>query len=175
MIQIHDVEQGTDGWHQLRAGKYTGSNAHKLLKFGAIEYSMTNPTNFRGNFYTKRGHILEDEALELYVAITHREIARVGFITNDRFPNCGYSPDAMSDDRTIEVKCFKPDKHMKMFYRDVPLEILAQCYFGMLICEKPQCDLVIYNPDLDAQHAFKIINIKTHRNINANFKRILTK
>lgn len=174
MITIHQVEQGTDEWQQLRAGKYTGSNAHKLLKHGAGAYSLTEATQFTGNFWTKRGHLLEDEAIELYERITRAQIDRPGFVTNDNFPTCGYSPDALTGTAVIEVKCFDEPRHLKVLAGDIPLEILAQIHFGMLICERKLGKLVLYNPKLEPKKAFAIIPIGANRTIKTNFKRILT-
>jgi hypothetical protein len=173
MIKVHEVEQGTDEWLELRSGKYTGSNAHKLLKFGAKEYSLTETGKFRGNYWTKRGHLLEAEAIDLYEQIKKVSVERCGFVTNDLFPDCGYSPDGLTEDRTIEVKSFDEKKHLEMFNGNIPFEVLAQCHFGMLICDKKLCDLIIYNPNLDPKRAFKIITIKSKRQIKNNFKRIL--
>jgi hypothetical protein len=75
VITVHEVEQGTEEWQLLRIGKYTGSNAHKLLKYGARAYSLTEAGNFSGNFWTKRGHMLEDEAIELYQEITGHQVS----------------------------------------------------------------------------------------------------
>lgn len=172
MIKVHEVEQGTDEWHELRAGKYTGSNAHKLLKFGRIDYAITE-RGFGGNFFTKRGHVLEDEAIEIYEQITGTIVDRVGFVTNSQWPNCGYSPDGISGEVLIEVKCFNEAKHLKIAGGDIPLEILAQIYFGMLITGKRIAHLIIYNPDLDPKRAFKIIEVKYKRAVINNFKRIL--
>lgn len=184
MIQLHQLKQGDPEWHKLREGLYTGSNAHKLLKFGAIDYSLTEASNFRGNFHTRRGHVLEDEAIELYEQIKKTKGFRfpdgekVGFVTNSKFPTCGYSPDDLYPDRTIEVKAFEEAKHMQMFNGEIPLTVLAQCYFGMLICDKKICDLLIYNPALDpkkytVKEMFKIITIKQKPLIKANFIRRL--
>lgn len=182
MITTHDVDQKTEEWQKLRAGKYTGSNADKLLAHanklkivdGVISgYSLTEISGFTGNFYTRRGGLLEDEAIELYKAIRKVEVERPGFVTNSRYPMCGYSPDGICTDRTIEVKCFKEDKHLSIYNGDIPISVLAQTHFGMLICDKPLCDLVIYHPKLPPKQAFKIIAIKQNRRINANFKRIL--
>lgn len=178
MVKVHRVEQGSNEWHQLRAGKYTGASAHKLLKFGAIDYSLTNSGNFRGNFWTKRGHILEEEAIELYETIKKVSIDRPGFVTNSRYPDCGYSPDGLAPDRIIEVKSFDEKKHLEIYHADpesIPITILGQVHFGMFICEIDSADLVIYNPNLEAKLAFKIIHIESRPNIKANFKRILTK
>lgn len=176
MIQLHDVEQGSSDWLELRAGLYTGSNADKLLKFGAIDYSLTESGKFRGNFWTKRGHILEAEAIELYEQITKRQVDRPGFVTNSAYPGTGYSPDGLLPDRLIEVKCFDINKHFDLILGNIPLKVLAQIHFGLLICEMPQADLIAYNPTVeDPKQAFKIINIKANRNVQANFKRILSK
>lgn len=175
MIRIHQVDQGSEEWHQLRAGKYTGSNADKLLKFGAIDYSLTETGKFRGNFWTKRGHILEAEAIEIYEQIRKTSVDRVGFVTNSKWPSAGYSPDGLGVDRTIEVKCFDEAMHMKLFNGNVPFKIQAQIHYGMFLCEKDLSDLIIYNPNLDPKQAFKIIPYKSKRAIKANLRNILNK
>lgn len=200
MIKLWDIEQGSDEWLELKAPLYTGTCAEKLLGYsGSVKiidgvvsaYALNEITGFGGNFYTKRGHLLEDEAIELYQQITG-EVGirleggrRVGFVTNTEFPSSGYSPDDIYPDRTIECKAFEPVKHMKMYRGDIPLKVLAQCYFGMLICGVRLCHLLIYNPDMydenkpfdektnNPTHCFKIIEIKWRRNIDNNFKRIL--
>lgn len=179
MIVHHDVEQGTDKWHALRDPLYTGSNADKLLKNGAGSYALAKGSGFKGNFFTRRGHTLEDEAIELYqqikreVGIRLEDGRRVGFVTNTKYPTCGYSPDDIYPDRTIECKAFNEAGHMAMFNGLVPLKVLAQCHFGMLVCGVRICHLIIYNPDLEAKYAFKIIVIKWNPAIAANFRRKL--
>lgn len=70
MITTHQVQQGSDEWKEARVGKYTGSNAYKLLSsFGATEYAKAINDSFTGNFHTERGHILEEEAVDLYETI----------------------------------------------------------------------------------------------------------
>lgn len=176
MITISDVKQGSQEWQELRAGKYTGSNAHKLLKVGAKPYALTEVGEFGGNFWTKRGHMLEDEAIELYQAITKHEVSRPGFVTNDAYPECGYSPDG-SDDTDIvplEVKCFDEPKHMELVRGEIDLKILAQIHFGLTIWDRKLARLIAYCPRIeDPKLAFKIIDIKRKPAIHNNFKRIL--
>lgn len=174
MITTHDIEQGSPAWHEARAGKFTGSNADKLLSsFGAHEYAKAIEASFTGNFHTKRGHILEDEAIELYTTITKQDVKHCGFVTNSEYPDCLYSPDGLTDTHIIEVKCFAEKAHMAIFKGDIPRKVLAQVHFGMLICERKAGRLVIYNPDLQPQKAFKIIEIAYDQRIQDNFKRIL--
>lgn len=183
MITTHDVEQGSDAWHALRDGLYTGSNADKLLKHGtatksvngiASKYALTESSEFSGNFHTKRGHLLEEEALELYSIIHKIEVSRPGFITNSKYPNCGYSPDGMTDKALLEVKCFSEAKHNEIVNGRIPLKIMAQIHFGLLITEKPTAFLIAYNPKLDPKVALAIIRIKPRPAVLSNFKRILS-
>ena len=185
MIKVHNLEQGSPEWLKLREDLYTGSGADKLLQHhGSVKiidgvvsaYALTEITGFTGNFYTKRGHILEDEAIELYQQIKKCEVMvspEAGFVTNSKFPTCGYSPDGLREDRTLECKAFNKEKHMKIYKGEIPLKVLAQVHFGMLICGKKLADLIIYNPDLEAREALKIITIRYNPSIAANFRRIL--
>lgn len=198
MIKIHDVEQGTEEWQELRRiHPFTGSGAAKVLRFGVIEYSKAITDGFKGNFYTKRGHILEDEAIELYEAIHGRQVLRPGFVTNTHCPGCGYSPDGLDclsilqpGAILLEVKCFNVERHKAIAKGEIPVEILAQIHFGLLICNLRKARLILYNPefakktiiidgveisnpDYDPKLALVIIEVKYNRNIQNNFKRIL--
>lgn len=178
MITVHQLEPGSPEWHAIRDPLYTGSNADRLLRFGLIEYSLNQGASFGGNFYTRRGHILEDEAIELYQEIYGHQVLHgkpVGFVTNSKYPTLGFSPDGFDIDLDIplEVKAFNEVKHMKMFKGEVPMKVEAQIHFGQFVWEKKGARLLIYNPDVDAEFALKVIDIPFNRNIHNNFKRIL--
>lgn len=172
MVITHEIEQGSVEWHKLRDGLYTGSNADKLLRFGKIPYSQSTNQAWSGNFYTRRGHTLEEEAIELYEIIKKVKVDRPGFVTNTRYKDCGYSPDGLLPDRTIEVKAFNPVKHFNM-RDDLSFEILAQSYFGQVLCERTMTDVLLYNPDVDAKDSLFIITVKAKRAIHSNIKRII--
>lgn len=217
MITIHDVEQGTDEWLALRENLYTGNGAEKLLRHNgqiklvngvASAYALSEITGFTGNFYTRRGHALEDEAVELYEQIQEVKVNRAGFLTNSKYPTCGYSPDGLAQLKVdgveieatingeaiigellegvlLEVKCFDIEHHMVLVnakkIEDIPLKILAQIHFGLLMTGLPQAHLVAYNPAkgedgkplLPVEHQLRIITIKARPQVRANFRRIL--
>lgn len=182
-VHFHFVEQGSQEWHDGREDMYTGSNAYKLLgTIGIYNYAKAKQTEFTGNFWTKRGHLLEDEAIELYEEITGDKIIRdadgvkVGFITNDDFPGCIYSPDAVTARALVEVKSFDLPQHMKLIRGEIDLKILAQIHYGLTISKKPIAHFVPYNPKAErVEDKFKIITIKRDPAIIKNFKRILQK
>ena len=177
MIVLHDCTQGSEEWHSLREGLYTGSNAEKFLKHGKIDYALNHLNSFRGNRWTERGHLLEDEAIDLYEQIRQISVLRPGFITNDKYPDFGYSPDAI-DSALIEVKCFDEPSHLELIRAkkidDIPLKVLAQVYFGLTITELPLAYLIPYHPKIkDPKERFKIIEIPPKRAVISNFKKIM--
>ena len=169
---IHNTAQGSPEWFELRKGRVTASNAWKLLQKGykaAVE-QKTIPTTSA----MQRGKDLEPEALEIYHR-THDniEILTVGFVTNPKYPNAGASPDGIAGDKLIEVKCFGEKKHLEVSKGNIPFEVMAQVQMQMMICELDSCDLVLYNPDLDAKDAFKVLNIQADKVIHINIQKHL--
>jgi hypothetical protein len=201
VIIYHDVEQGSEQWLIDRDGMFTGSNADKLLDHAkskrivagiVSKYAAAENLGFGGNFYTKRGHLLEDEALELTEVIDKTKIEHTGYVTNSLYPGCLYSPDGFTAKYLYEVKCFSEKAHLKILMGDIPLKILAQIHYGMTIMDKKAAKLVIYNPRFakrqikndhgelvdnplyDPSKAYSAIILKRDRDIHNNFKRILT-
>lgn len=102
-IHIHDVQQGTQEWLDLRSNKITCSNALLLLEKGPRACLATNVDAAEritpnGNFYAERGHALEAdirEAFEQELSPNGLELIETGMITNDKYPLAGYSPDGL--------------------------------------------------------------------------------
>lgn len=169
-----DIEQGSEEWHAMRKNKISGSTAEKLLGKGVPNLKSFNDdsSSFGGNFATKRGHLLETEAIELYEAINGVKVSQTGFVLNDKYPNAIYSPDGYMDDRTIEVKCFLPKAHLEAVKRP-SLKILAQCYFGQIVLEKDMTDLVLYCPkeEIPLEQKLVIKSIEKKEKVHANMIR----
>lgn len=169
MVVIHQVEQNTPEWFALREEcDSTASSAYELLKTGKV----TKKPAFAGNYHTKRGHILESEALELVHAILGTQSTPHGFVTNSKYPRAGASPDDLTTDIYMEVKCFNEARH-KACAKDPFPEIVAQIEYGKLITEYRKALLILYNPDLPAEEALVLIWIKPNRAIQNNLKKKL--
>ena len=147
MLTIHDVEQGTDKWRELRAPRWTGSRAMKLL--------LGKPLPDDNNTFTtpamRRGRVLEPIAIQEFERETGIDVLRVGFVTNDEYPNAGYSPDGVIGDTLLEVKCLNGWRHESLARGIIPLEYQAQIYFGMVICELKKAKLLAFNPEYSDQ------------------------
>lgn len=172
-IHFHDnIEQGTEEWLELRKNKVTGSMALPFLKTKNPKYyEFPKDYGFTGNKYTRRGHRLEPEAIELYEQIRGVKVKHTGFVTNDLYPGAGYSPDGYLDDRTIEVKSFMPKHHLAAIKRP-DLSTLAQCYFGQLVLEKDKTDLLYYCPraEVAIEDQLVIKDIKKNQKVIDNIK-----
>jgi hypothetical protein len=174
-ITVVEVSQGSDQWHDIRKNKITGSIADKLLSWHKGDAMKMNDNNAANNFYTKRGKILEVEALELYEQIHDCTIERPGFITNSAYPDCGCSPDAIDGLCLLEVKCFKENNHDAIHkLKEIPFKIMSQIQFNMMICNLPIARLIMYNPDVDdVKEAYREIGVPRMPKVIANLKRRL--
>lgn len=167
MIKWHDVIQGTPQWKALRKGLWTGSVAIRLLQGKPLLVD----SDWEGNKYTKRGHILELVAIREYERQYRTKVRRPGFITNSVYPNAGYSPDGVDRSVLLEVKAFNGDRHDKLVAGDIPLEVLVQIYFGMIITGYRKARLLAINPEREEQ--LTVIDIEYNKAIGDNIRRKL--
>lgn len=173
-VKTHDCEQRTPEWFALRRGKVTGSNAHVLLKKGLWEaLDANNKTGGYQNHWMLRGQLLESDAVELYSKLYAVDVLVPGFVTNDKYPNAGASPDGIAGDILIEVKAFNSSKMLGIDIDNIPFEVMAQLQFNMMVCELDKADLVLYNPDLPLDQAFNVIRVNVDPGIVRNIERKL--
>lgn len=98
-----DLAQGTQEWLEVRAGLVTCSNALTLMNKGKEQCKEANQLSLgrlktNGNWYAERGHVIENEFRDAYNKKLHEmgmKIVECGFITNDDYPDVGYSPDGL--------------------------------------------------------------------------------
>lgn len=188
-LHLYDgVEQGTQEWLELREGKITCSNAKDLLLHGPIYCLKRNQQAARrltpnGNSYADRGHVIEADTKNMFnqaMSGVGYEIADYTFLTNDFFPDAGYSPDGLVIDDSkgvcqfipVEVKAYNdttrneytgevrtPNKHIKAVdsFDNVPLAAKCQMQMEMLLTGADRMFLLLANPDcVDASKRFKV-------------------
>jgi len=165
---IHDVEQGSEEWHNLRAGIPTASEFSKLVTstgkeskslgdyamvLAAEKFAGKMVDGFAGNAYTERGKELEDEARADYEMTMQQPVVEVGIVTND-FMQYAASPDGMvGDNGMVEFKCKIAKEHIKtiLYYEKhgkAPTDYIAQTQGQLFVCEREWVDLMFYHPDL---------------------------
>lgn len=120
---IHNVQQGSMEWHQLRCGMVTGSRLARVFKSEylslideLIAEQLTEMWEDEGyvSDAMQRGVDLEPVALEAYEKHTGWQVIGDGFIQCDKFPLLGYSPDGRIGVKgNVEVKCPTSKKHIQ--------------------------------------------------------------
>ena len=166
---VHDVEQNSPEWYQMRLGMPTASEFSKLVSGTgkpstqidgyanhlAAEVLAGKPVDvWEGNQWTDRGHELEDEAREEYELMTGFKLQQVGFVTND-YGTMGCSPDRLIEGTkaAVEIKCLKASNHVSaaMYintYGRMPPSYRSQLQGQIMICGLEWVALFFYHPDL---------------------------
>jgi hypothetical protein len=114
-ITFHSVNQNSAEWDNLRSEHVTASMAGALLgnnkysdPLAAVFQSVGfNPFGIENihNQHFKRGHRLEEIGRAKYAAEFGHRVDQVGFVTNDKYPGLGVSPDGLiGDDGLVEFK-----------------------------------------------------------------------
>lgn len=124
MFEFHDIEQNTDEWFAMRAGRLTSSKlAVVMANFGktfgepakkyavniAIEQITGKPIpSTYSNEHMERGHEQEPIARMMYEDETFSVVENGGFFCND-FIGC--SPDGLPSGGVIEIKSVVANVH----------------------------------------------------------------
>ncbi len=167
MITWHDVKQGSEDWHKLRAPLWTGSRAIKLLQ----GKPLPDDSNVFANAAMRRGSALEPVAIMEYERQVQRKVSRPGFGTNSVYPNAGYSPDGIDGKVLLEVKCANGVRHEALAAGNIPLEYLAQIYLGMIVTGLRKAKLLAFNPEYSQQ--LTIVDVPYDKVIGGNIRKKL--
>lgn len=158
-MKIYDnLQQGTNEWLQIRAGKFTGSDFHTLIgnsetkKKILFKKSIERLTNITliddiTSPDIERGKEEEKNARLLYEMETGQEVQQIGFAELDEWVGC--SPDGLvNNDGIIEIKCPKDVIFaQQVITGNIKPEYITQMQFNMYVLDKQYCDYIMYNKD----------------------------
>ena len=160
---IHDIEQNSPEWYEVRKGKFTCSTLSDLFMdkktkgyneaINKVVFERLTgelPESFT-NDYMKRGSELEPFARQRYELETFNNVEQVGFIEYSKW--FGYSPDGLvSSDGLIEIKCPKFSTLIDFaLTKKIPKEYMYQMQGGLLASARWWCDFVMFHPKMDLQ------------------------
>ena len=163
LIELPDLAQGSEEWHDQRRGMVTASVVGQLITPSTItpasnDYSRsltallvaeritgyTEPTFMNNDML--RGVMDEPHARDLY-GDNFYPVTESGFMVRDDWGySIGYSPDGIVGDHgLIEVKSRRQKKHLQTILADkVPIENVAQIQCGLLVSGREWLDYISY-------------------------------
>ena len=178
---IHQIEQNTDEWFQLRMGKITSSNFSKIMAnygkaFGnpALDYAMrvaiesktnVNIETFK-NEWMERGIEMEQDAREAYEMLTFTDVLPGGFSEVGRF---GSSSDGLVEDGLIEIKCVKYNTHFERLIKGgFDTAYQWQLRGQMWLYDRNWCDFVSYCPDFPQRKQLYIYRVERDQDLEGD-------
>lgn len=163
LIELPDLEQGSEEWHAQRRGIVTASVVGQLITVKTLKPASndvsrgltrllvaeritgwTDPTYISDDML--RGIEDEPRARDLY-SEHYAQVTETGFmIREDRDVRIGYSPDGLvGNDGLIEVKSRRQKKHLETILSGhPPTENMAQMQCGLLVSGREWCDYISY-------------------------------
>ncbi|WP_461521572.1 lambda exonuclease family protein [Porticoccus sp.] len=161
MLDFHDIEQNTDDWLDMRAGRLTSSNMAKVMAnygkaFGdpakrlASEIALGRitgkaPSNGYSNEHMERGNEQEPLARMKYQEFNFVDVTNGGFFCDD-FLGC--SPDGRVGKNTIEIKSVIASVHTEYVAgQKIPSAYKWQCISNVIFTGADWLDFVSYCAD----------------------------
>lgn len=161
---IHTVQQGTEEWKQIKAGKFGGTTASTFLVNGkgpggigdglqsliyrkASELVTGPDLNDKPTYAMDNGVGLEPIARRRYEDEHFAAVEEVGYIQRGEF--FGVSPDGLvGTDGLIEIKCPQGPEFVRyMVTGEIQKGYVAQMQWAMFITGRTWCDFIVFHPE----------------------------
>jgi len=172
-MNIHNCEQGSDAWHELRRGTVTASRFKDVMSKGqgktrksymyqlAAELITGEVTESYTNEYMEWGTLTEPQARAMYELESGNTVEEVGIITLD----CGEiaaSPDGLiGEDGMIEIKCPKTTTQIETFLSGkMPTSHKAQVQGQLWVSGRQWTDFVSFDPRIDGDSSYMCVRIE---------------
>lgn len=170
-----EIQQGSEEWLQIRAGRITGTDAATLLVNGksanglgtgamgllykkAAEFVTGPEESGFVNYAMQRGTELEPYARAEYETRTWNHVEQVGFVSVGEY--FGVSPDGLVGyDGIIEIKCPMGAEFVRFVdTKEIPEAHIAQMQWALFLTGRKWCDYVVFNPDFEpaALHVVRV-------------------
>ena len=166
------MEQRTDEWYLVRAGKVTASNVYKVLSKGKggadsktrLSYMLELlgdrmegcPVAGYQSEAMARGSELEPEARDVYSFETGNIVDETGFVPHPKIKGFGASPDGLvEDDGLVEIKCPNRATHIDTLVNGtIDNKYYLQMQTQLACTGRKWCDFVSYYPALGENSLF---------------------
>jgi putative phage-type endonuclease len=171
-MKIHNVEQRSTEWLQLKAGKISGSivkgifakNNLPLIDQLIAEQFTGEITDVPVNYAMQRGIDREHEALAAIEKELDIKFKSFGLCEHENLSLVVLSPDGFTDDLRVgvEIKCPSAKKHIEYIRMDkIPSDYIYQIYMYFFVNEK--CESVIFASYCPEIEVYPLFHYAVHR------------
>ena len=165
-MKIFNCEQRSDEWYEVRLGKVTASNFHKVLnkrtgrglymrKLAAEGITGLREESYKNDFM-EVGSETEAEARRFYEIANDCKVEQVGFVMRDDL--IGGSPDGLiGKDGLLEIKCVISSTHIATILSEkMPALHIPQVQGLLWVTDRKWCDFVSFDPRVLSQPMFTV-------------------
>ena len=164
-MKVHDCEQYSDEWWNLRLGLPTSSQFNRIITPKKGDYSAaakpyiselvaerflrsSGGTDYQSAAMVRGGEV-EPQARTYYELLRGVTARQVGICIEDG-ERYGASPDSLvGEDGVLEIKCPEAKRHVEYLVAGgLPDEYRAQVAGHLLVTGRAWCDFMSYHPDL---------------------------
>ena len=168
---VTGIDQGSEEWLQLRAGKVTASNFSKVMAKGAgktrkgylyqlaAEILTSAPIETFKNAAMEWGNECEPQARSMYEFSEDCEVEEVTFIHG--MEGVGVSPDGLvGDNGLLEIKSPNTTTQIERYLSGkFPTTYNAQVQGQLWVAEREWCDFVSFDPRIDGKASYFKIRV----------------
>lgn len=172
-MKVIDIQQNSDEWLEFRKGKITGSKLKYIIskkggdKIGFYQLIADRLSLDDGSDDPmERGHALEQEAIDIFMDQTKKEVVPSGMWISDEHPNIACSPDGSIKGKpgkphvleAVEIKCLSAARHLEAYFtQKLPSEFDYQALQYFIVNEKlEKLYFCFYDPRVKAVPFFFI-------------------
>lgn len=158
---IHNIDQYSEAWHEIRCGRITGTRFKSLVAKETTDTYKDLLTNIACEIITQRaeetyvnatmekGLEMEPIARYVYQEFTDNRVKTAGFISPDEDTEfadwIGISPDGLVEDGLLEIKCPLMKTHMGyIMWNQLPTEYRYQVQGQLFVTGLKFCDFMSY-------------------------------
>lgn len=167
---VRGIEQGSDEWLSLRAGRVTASNFGKVLAGGQgktrrdymLQLLAERLTGAPAETYTNAamewGTATEPRARAVYELLTGVEVEQVTMIVRDEY--VAASPDGLIPGSGLEVKCPQTKTHLEnLLANAMPTTYRPQVQGCIWLAEVDAWDFMSFDPRLPEASQAMIVTV----------------
>ncbi|KAJ2951893.1 hypothetical protein O0L34_g4143 [Tuta absoluta] len=157
-----DQDKSNNMWFEMRYGRITASKMHEAsqckTKDGALVETIFGALKFKDTAAIKGEKILENDVIKVVSEMKKLKIEQSGLYLNNDWPMLVASPNGLTNDCVIEIKCPYTDKTMRTYYDNGQLgkKYYAQIQAQMHMSARQKGLFCVANVDFESS---KIVNI----------------